>query len=675
MKTIDQFPHPVREIENAWIEMPDGAKLAARIWMPESAAAKPAPAILEYLPYRKRDGTTVRDQLTHPYFAGHGYVCLRVDMRGNGESDGVMLDEYAPQEQDDCVALIEWIVRQPWSNGAVGMMGISWGGFNGLQVAARRPPGLRAIITLCSTDDRYADDIHYKGGCVINENLGWGGTMLAYSSRPPDPVIVGERWKEMWLQRLEAEPFLAAQWLKHPHRDAYWRHGSVCEDFTAIEAAVLAVGGWNDAYSNAVPRLLAGLRSPVKAIIGPWAHKYPHFAVPEPRIGFLQEALRWWDFWLKGEPTGVMRDPGVRYYVLDSIAPAAALPARWPGRWRQDPFWPGVVERHTLHLARGRLNEAKGPVEALAISSPQTTGLDGGEFCVIWLGPEFPGDQRRDDEGSLVFDSGRLGEDIELVGAPEVKLVFASDRPVAFIAARLNDVRPDGSVSRITYTIRNLCQRASAENPSPLTPGEKSTVTLKLDDIAWRLPKGHALRLSLSTCYWPLMWPAPEPVTLTVFAGESTLVVPIRRPSPQDREPQFPEAVAAPPLDQEVLREGSNRRDTTVDPATGRVTIDIADDFGKTKIRAHGLIAGSVGRETHSITPGDPLSARMTTHWTEELERDEGPWAGWRVRTETTSEMTATASHFHLKARIEAWEGDTLVFARDFDETIPRNLN
>jgi hypothetical protein len=334
-----------------------------------------------------------------------------------------------------------------------------------------------------------------------------------------------------------------------------------------------------------------------------------------------------------------------------------------------------VAERHTLHLARGKLNEAKGPAEALPIASPQTTGIDGGEFCVIWLGPEFPGDQRRDDAGSLTFDSGKLGEDIEIVGAPEVHLTFASDRPVAFVAARLNDLRPDGSVARITYTIKNLCQRASAEHPSPLKPGEKTTVTLKLDDIAFRLPKGHTLRLSLSTCYWPMMWPAPEPVTLTVFAGESSLVVPIRRPSAADVEPRFPEAVAAPALEQVVLREGSNRSDTTVDPATGRVTIDIADDFGKTKIRSHGLIAGSIGRETHSILPGDPLSARMTTHWTEELERDDGPWAGWRVRTETTSEMTATATHFHLRARIEAWAGDDLVFVREFDETIPRNLN
>ncbi|HUF46149.1 MAG TPA: CocE/NonD family hydrolase, partial [Aestuariivirgaceae bacterium] len=220
MHIVDRFPRDVKELENVWIPMPDGCRLAARIWMPVDAEDEPVPAILEYLPYRKRDGTAGRDALTHPYFAGHGYACVRVDMRGNGESEGLMFDEYAPQEQDDALAVIEWLAAQPWSTGKVGMMGISWGGFNGLQVAARRPEALKTIITLCSTDDRYEDDIHFKGGCLIDENLGWGGTMLSYSSRPPDPALVGGSWRELWLNRLENLPFFAAQWLRHPHRDA-----------------------------------------------------------------------------------------------------------------------------------------------------------------------------------------------------------------------------------------------------------------------------------------------------------------------------------------------------------------------------------------------------------------------------------------------------------------------
>ncbi|MGF1608566.1 MAG: CocE/NonD family hydrolase, partial [Kiloniellales bacterium] len=332
MRVVEQFPRPVREIENCWITLSDGCRLATRIWLPEDAERDPVPAILEYLPYRKRDGTAARDALTHPYVAGHGYAAVRVDMRGNGESDGLMWDEYLKQEQDDALEVIDWLVAQPWCSGKVGMIGISWGGFNGLQVAARAPEALKAIVTLCSTDDRYADDIHYKGGCLLNENLGWASTMLAYSSRPPDPALVGERWRETWLERLENQPLLVENWLRHQRRDAFWKHGSVCEDFGAIKAAVFAVGGWGDAYSNAVPRLLAGLKSPVKALVGPWVHKYPHFAVPGPRIGFLQEALRWWDFWLKGEATGVLRDPAMRAYIIDSYSPQD-LPAQLAGRW------------------------------------------------------------------------------------------------------------------------------------------------------------------------------------------------------------------------------------------------------------------------------------------------------------------------------------------------------
>ena len=282
----------VVETPDMGIVMPDGCRLSARVWMPEDAGSDPVPAVLEHLPYRKRDGTTARDALSHPWMAARGYAMVRVDMRGNGDSEGLMADEYTQQELDDAVSVINWLAEQPWCNGNVGMQGISWGGFNSLQVAAMQPAPLKAIITLCSTVDRYADDIHYKGGCLLNENFGWGSTMWAYSSRAPDPALRRD-WREMWLERLENEPFLASEWLKHQHRDAYWKHGSVCEDFSAIKARVLAVGGWGDAYKNAVPQLVEKVGA--NGIVGPWVHKYPHFAVPEPRIGFLQEAQRWWD--------------------------------------------------------------------------------------------------------------------------------------------------------------------------------------------------------------------------------------------------------------------------------------------------------------------------------------------------------------------------------------------
>jgi pimeloyl-ACP methyl ester carboxylesterase len=295
--------------ENIWITLSDGCRLAARLWLPDGAARTPVPAVLEYIPYRKRDGTRARDEPMHGYFAAHGYAALRVDMRGSGESEGHLADEYLKQEQDDALEVIAWIARQAWCSGAVGIQGKSWGGFNGLQIAARRPPALKAVISTFSTDNRYTDDIHYMGGCLLNDNLWWGSIMLAYQSRPIDPQIAGPEWRERWLRRIEELPFFPALWLAHQRYDAYWKHGSICEDFAAIECPVLAIGGWADAYTNAVPRLLEGLKVPRLGIIGPWGHIYPHDGVPGPAIGYLQEAVRWWDQWLKGRDTGIMNEP------------------------------------------------------------------------------------------------------------------------------------------------------------------------------------------------------------------------------------------------------------------------------------------------------------------------------------------------------------------------------
>ena len=279
---VTNFPRKVRVIEHMSIPLKDGTTLAARIWLPEDAEQNPVPAILEYLPYRKRDGTYERDALTHPYLAGHGYAGVRVDIRGSGESDGLLFDEYDQQEQDDGVELIAWLAAQPWCSGAVGMMGISWGGFNGLQIAARRPPALKAIVSICSTDDRYADDAHYMGGTLLTAGLGWGSFFFGSMCLPPDPELVGDAWRAMWRERLENVPLFFERWLEHQRRDAYWKHGSVCEDFAAIQCPVYAVGGWTDAYKNAIPRLLEGLTVPRKGLIGPWATCLSAFCTSRP---------------------------------------------------------------------------------------------------------------------------------------------------------------------------------------------------------------------------------------------------------------------------------------------------------------------------------------------------------------------------------------------------------
>ncbi|MGX5848739.1 CocE/NonD family hydrolase [Mesorhizobium sp. PL10] len=660
MKTVTEFPREVVEFPDMGIVMPDGCRLSARVWMPADASDDPVPAILEHLPYRKRDGTIFRDQLTHPYFAGHGYASIRVDMRGNGDSEGLMDDEYSEQELQDACDVIAWAAAQPWCNGSVGMMGISWGGFNCLQVAARQPPALKAVISLCSTVDRYADDIHYKGGCLLTENFGWASTMLSYSSRPPDPLIAGDnRWRDLWLTRLENQAFLLPLWLRHQHRDAYWKRGSICEDFSAVKSAVLSIGGWHDGYRNTISHLVTNIQAPVKGIVGPWIHKYPHYAGPKPAIGFLQVALRWWDRWLKGVDTGVETDPDYRAYVMDSVRPSRWHPER-PGRWVAEQEWPSPnIKVEAIELI------AAGATPAI-VATLQSCGLAGGEYFPFTFGPELPGDQRPDDALSVCFDQPVLAEALDIVGAPEVEMRLSSDRRQANIAVRLCDVHPDGASELISYGVLNLTHRNSHEFPQALVPGETVSACVILDQCAYRIPAGHRLRIAVSNAYWPMIWPSPEPAQLDLSAA--TLTLPLR-PLAKGDDVSFPTPEGATAWATETVRPATSERHVDRDEKTGIVTLSITDDFGEVRDLAHGLANGSIARESWSIHPDDPLSASGRTHWTQTLSRN-----GWSVRTETSAEMRSDAQNFIVSARIEAYEGERLVFERDFEETIPRDL-
>ena len=537
--------------ETVWIPMSDGIQLAARTWIPKSAVSDPVPAILEYTPYRRRDGSRDRDDQVHPHLAAHGYACVRLDIRGTGDSEGIIRDEYLQQELDDAVEAIAWIARQPWCNSRVGMMGISWGGFNSLQVAALRPPALKAIVTLCSTDDRYADDMHYMGGAQITGNLEWGSTFFSMMARAPDPLVVGDRWRSMWMQRLEAVTPMVATSLAHQRRDAYWRHGSVCENIGAIKVPVMAVGGWADGYTNAIFRLLRDLTSPRLGIVGPWGHKYPHLGVPGPAIGFLTEMLRWWDRWLKDIDTGIAREPMLRAYIEDWIPPSSHYAAR-PGRWVAEESWPsGNVETRRLFLNGNGLEAAAKPGATRTISSPLTIGAAGGEWCAYSLGgigPELPLDQRQDDSYSLVFDGEPLAAPLEVLGAPMLEIEASSDRPLLQLVARLNDVSPDGEIARVSFGVLNLSHRDGHTHPRALEPGRRCTVRVQLNAAGHRFAKGHRIRVALSTSYWPMVWPSPERGTLSIIPGSSTLELPVRKPATgNERLPSNPRNRRCPP--------------------------------------------------------------------------------------------------------------------------------
>ncbi len=674
MRIVADLPRKVREIENVWIAMPDGVRLAARIWLPEDAESGPVPAILEYIPYRKRDLLRSRDEPIHRYFAGHGYAAIRLDIRGTGESEGVLRDEYLPQELDDAEAAIAWIAAQPWCDGAVGMFGKSWGGFNGLQVAARKPPALKAIVTVASTDDRYADDAHYMGGCLINENLSWGSAFFNLMAQPPDPALVGEAWRAMWRERLEAAYPVAAEWMRHPARDAYWKHGSVCEDFAAIECAVYAVGGWADAYTNAIPRLLAGLSCPRKGLIGPWGHQYPQDGVPGPAIGFLQETLRWWDRWLKGIDNGIMTEPMLRAWMQESLVPRPDYDTR-PGRWVAEEHWPSPrIAPRTYAFGRGRLGDAAEDA-ALGIASPPSTGLASGAWCGFGAKGEMPTDQRIDDGRSLTFDSDPLAEPIEILGAPIVELELAADRPQAMVAVRLCELHADGTSERVTYGLLNLAHRGGHERPEPLVPGARTCVRVQLNDAAHRFAAGHRLRVAISTGYWPIAWPSPERATLTIFTDGSRLALPARPPRAEDEglAPFAPPEAAPGPAETRV-RPARVRRAIEHDLSTHEVVHAsglVDDDLttgSVTRLDDIDLEIGQSMRRRLHIRDDDPLSARAELRNRTSFARD-----GWHCAVETRTVLTATADEFLLEAELTAHEGPERVFTRTWREKIGRN--
>ncbi|MGB0385012.1 MAG: CocE/NonD family hydrolase [Ardenticatenaceae bacterium] len=666
------FPYAIREIENCWITLSDGCRLAARMWLPVEAENNPVPAILEYIPYGKKDFTALRDSIRHPYFAGHGYACVRVDMRGCGDSEGILYDEYLPQEQDDALEVLAWIAAQAWCTGDVGMIGKSWGGFNGLQIAARQPPELKAVITLCSTDDRYADDVHYMGGCILaSDMLVWASIMLAYNARPPEPRFVGERWREMWLERLERTPPFIEAWLTHQRRDAFWKHGSVCENYADITCPVYAVGGWADGYRNPVFRLMEGLLGPRKALIGPWSHEYPEVAVPDPKIGFSQECLRWWDYWLKGIDTGIMDEPMLRFWMPESVPPKTHYTYR-PGRWVAEPAWPSPhVSRETYWLNHATLDDVPAPAREVQYVGAQTHGLDAGVWWSYGQPGDMPSDQRAEDGKSLCFTSAPLAEPVEILGFPEVTLTVAVDRPNALLAVRLCDVAPTGASALVTRGLLNLTHRDSHEFPTPLEPGKPYTVTIRLNGIAHSLPAGHRWRLAVSPTYWPHAWPSPEPVTLTLFTGQtSQLTLPVRPPRPEDAQlPPFGPPEHAPWLPHKVLRPSKRERTIHRDLITGsHQLVDHVDD-GAYHFLTDGLEFESLTTDTFSIIEHDPLTANVRCQRTLKMGRDQ-----WRIRIETTSHMSADAHHFHVSNQLDAYQGNTRVFTKNWTFNVPRDL-
>jgi len=306
---------PLYEIERSevWIPMPDGIRLAADLYRPTGGdPGEKFPILLEYDPYRKDDSRGGRYSI-YSYFVAHGYIVARVDIRGTGRSEGRLVPhEYSKQELDDGEKIIEWLSQQEQSNGNVGMFGLSWSGFNSIQMAVRNPPALKAIIAIDATEDLFQDDVHYMDGIFHVDS--WEMYQDLYNALPAAPDYVLD--DEYFENRFDTEPWMMTY--KGQQRDGpFWDRASARDKYEQIRIPTFHIGGWYDGYRDSLPRMLEHLVAPAKAMIGAWIHAWPHEPYPNPGMEWRHEAVRWFDHWLKGIDTGIMDEPALAVYVAD----------------------------------------------------------------------------------------------------------------------------------------------------------------------------------------------------------------------------------------------------------------------------------------------------------------------------------------------------------------------
>ncbi|KAI2472948.1 galactose-binding domain-like protein [Annulohypoxylon bovei var. microspora] len=485
-------------------------------------------------------------------------------------------------------------------------------------------------------------------------------------------LTTGDKWREMWLERLEYGVPYVAEWHEHPRRDEFWQHASVCEDYSAIQCPVYLVSGWQDPYSNSIFRMMEHLQCPKKALIGPRAHKYPNMAMPKADVGFLQESLRWWDKWLKGTETGIMDESSFRCYQQTSAPPQRHYDSR-PGRWVAENIWPssGVVPR-SMGLEPKRLANGASQSDAnLSFCSPQTVGFGTGRWVPYGLEADLPGDQLEDTRGSLTFDSQPLTEPLDVFGAAVVRLRVASDKPNALVAAVISEVLPDGSATRLTYGVLNLTHRDGHINLKALEPHRFYNATVRLNECCQRISAGSTVRLALSTSYFPTVWPSPEVATLTIDCASSSLELPTRLDNPLDGQPKpFEPAVNGPPLKTIQLREGKSKKTITEDLDSGEKMATYYSDSRFCEVEETDWRFGGWSEVTSKIRPDDPLSGLAQQRFREEYGRGE-----LELAIEGMATMTATATEWQLTMQIEALEQGERIFEREWKYNIPRDHN
>ncbi|MBL8556318.1 MAG: CocE/NonD family hydrolase [Phenylobacterium sp.] len=624
------------DIVEAQVRIPaaGGRVLSARLWRPKDGPR--VPAILDLCPYRPHDVfRPVMDPLL-PWWAAQGYAVLAVDTGGAGGSSGLLLDEYLKPEIDDAEAVVAWAAAQPWCDGAVGMSGLSWAAFTAIRTAARKPPALKAMVLGGVSEDGWTTDVQSLGGQMYSARIDWAGVMLMFNALPPDPQQAGDGWRATWLKRLEANRPFILPWLSHPERDAYWQRKSA----PMGETPTLFYSGWADKYATSVLRIAAGWKGPARTIIGPWEHVTPTTATRGPRIGFLQEALRWWDRWLKGRETGVMADPPLRYWLGEPDGKGGLEHGVWRGV-----DWPAA----SLQAAP---QSWPGPPRVLA-PTPVTPATLPDDLYEDAPGPWSSG-------GALLTPPAEVDREVVL---PVLRGRVRSDRAGGLLVARLLDVAPDGQAVRMSTAALNLGFHDGSGRFDPPKAGEWLDVTLPFQAIAWTLKKGHRVGLLLSADGWPTLWPGRAGATLTLDMDRLELSLP--RADGADVRPFEPPVTAPGPAMGAAKWLDASKETFLPSGLTGAAAV--APPAFAYHLPATGTDYRLASRFELLLTDGgrEAAAAKM---YRAALERP-----GWSIRVNTRLVVRSEPKAFNVSWTIQATEKGTEIFNRTGDARVPRS--
>jgi len=647
-------------LEKAWIPMKDGVRLAVTLYMPVAHhGAERFPALLEYLPYRKDDDEAVRDYGNHMYFARRGYVGARVDIRGFGASEGTPPDrEYSAQEQQDGDQIIAWLAHQRWSNGKVGMLGISWGGFNSIQMALRKPPALKAILAVAATEELFKEDVHYMDGVFHVDEFELTMDLDQGRSGAPDfsldESVIGPRMNS---------PPWSLTYMKQQRDGAFWR--SPLKPIDTLEVPAFLIGGLQDGYRDSIPRMLEKVKAPLKAWIGPWNHGFPNGSDYGPLYEWRDQAVRWFDYWLKGRDTGVLQDPRVVIYQQHWHAPESRS-QDIPGEWRAEAWPPAGLTPMNLYLTQDHglsPDPAKPAIDQLRYVP--SVGVEAG----FWWG-ELLTDQRPVDAFSLTYDSQALTEEVAILGLPHVNLQVAADAALADWFVRLSDVAPDGRVTMVTGAGISGAQRDSMAKPEDLVAGKLYPLSFDLHLASWVFPKGHRIRVAISNALWPMNWPTPYPMTTSLSLGgdaASRIVLP-RVPVHGPAAPQFaaPQTIETPP----------GIKDVGAGAWPGEWTVLRDEGRQRSTVTWTGTTAVSYpwGRFNHSekliydIDDAHPELARVQGD-SEYIQAVKDHALTWRGRLEISSD----AHTFFYKYTRTLLRDGAIIRTRTWEEPIPRD--